>query len=356
MNIGLSNLNLLFGMNGMGKSTTIQSLLLCRQSFWKNEKSNMSKLFPNGELVRLGTAKDIYCVSAEPKETLDIKLYYSEEQNYQFSYLYDDKMPHNNYMIAQNTNNGTNVNYDCSLFNDNFVYLSAEHLGPRNKYDYSEWNNSGINRFGINGEFIVPYLAMNSNYKVPEKLCCTESKSDQTLINQASAWMSRISPGVRFETELLLADQEAKLKIAYNEQWSVSDSYSPVNVGFGIPYVLPVITTLLTCNKDSLIIVENPESHLHPKGQAAIAELMAAAADYGAQIICESHSDHIINGVRVAVKEGKIDNSKVTVNYFQKDKNLNTEHEKIKIDKNGNLSNYPSGLLDEWGELMSKLI
>lgn len=55
----LENLNLLFGMNGMGKSSVIQSFLLLRQSFWENHQSNLDYLYTNGELTRLGTAKDV---------------------------------------------------------------------------------------------------------------------------------------------------------------------------------------------------------------------------------------------------------------------------------------------------------
>ncbi len=356
LKLGLSNLNLLFGMNGMGKSSVIQSILLCRQSFWKNNRHHLSRLFVNGELIKLGTAGEIFNASAEQGETLDISFYYSEKNNYCFSYSYDINLIHENCLGRSNVPD--DENYDCSVFSDDFVYLSAEHIGPKNKYDYSEWINSGINKFGINGEYAVPYLADHGEDIVPEELCCrnVSEKYSNSLIDQVSAWMSKISPGAKLSTELIPADQEAKLKISYYEKWSVSNPYSPVNVGFGIPYVLPVIIALLTCKKGSLIIIENPESHLHPKGQTAISELIAVAAQYGAQIICESHSDHIINGIRVAAKERIIDHSKITVNYFQKNDELNTEAVNINVDSNGNLNQYPDGLLDEWGELMSKLI
>ena len=192
---------------------------------------------------------------------------------------------------------------------------------------------------------------------VPEELCILDSETrTDKLIDQVSAWMGKISPGVRLNTELLAGDQEARLNISYNEDWMVSSSNSPINVGFGIPYVLPIIVALLTVNKESLILIENPESHLHPKGQTAMAQLMARAASFGAQIICESHSDHIINGVRVAVKEKIVDKEKVMISYYNKDVHLNTVATTIQIDKNGNLDNYPSGLIDEWGNLMSRLI
>ena len=242
------------------------------------------------------------------------------------------------------------------MFSENFVYLGAEHIGPKKKYDYSDWDLSGINKFGSQGNFTVPYLATEgSKLHVLKKMCKKNAASDR-LIDQVSAWMNDISPGIRLNAEMFPKDQEAKLRISYNEGKYVSDDYSPQNVGFGIPYVLPVIVALLSAKEGDLIIIENPESHLHPKGQTALAELMSRAASIGVQIICESHSDHIINGVRVSVKEGVINNSNLAIYYYSKDRQQETICTRINIDKSGNLDSYPAGLLDEWGELMSRLL
>lgn len=353
MGIGLGRLNLLFGMNGMGKSSTIQSLLLCRQSYWKNSKSNMDFLYPNGELVSLGTTGEVFSMNAESEELI-FNYVYEGDKEYDFRYKYDSGDSHA--ISFSRLNKDENVSYNESLFNDDFVYLAAEHIGPKRKYSYSEWVNNGINKFGRLGEYIVPFLAMNgTSISVPREMCLAQGRTD-LLIDQVSAWMGVISPGVRLSADLFSADQEARLKVAYDEERMVSEAYSPVNVGFGIPYVLPIIVALLTAKKESLILIENPESHLHPKGQVAIAELMAKAANYGIQIICESHSDHIINGVRVAVKEGAIAKDDVAVVYYNKDADQNTKTTQIDMDCNGNLDNYPEGLLDEWGALMARLI
>ena len=352
MGLGMGRLNLLFGMNGMGKSSTIQTLLLCRQSFWKNAKMDMDLLYPNGELTWLGTTGEVFSMNAESEE-MDIDIVYEGNREYDLRYKFDLG---NSHAVSFNRVNEGVINDEVSLFNDDFVYLGAEHIGPRRKYSYSEWIENGINKFGAKGEFVVPFLAINGNSVSVPKMMCLENARTDLLIDQVSAWMEKISPGVRLNTELFSADQEARLKIAYDGEKMVSDSYSPINVGFGIPYVLPIIVALLTAKKDSLVLIENPESHLHPKGQAAIAELMAKAADYGIQIICESHSDHIINGVRVAVKEGTVKKEDVVVVYYYKDADQNTQTIQIDMDDKGNLDRYPEGLLDEWGTLMAKLI
>ena len=83
---------------------------------------------------------------------------------------------------------------------------------------------------------------------------------------------------------------------------------------------------------------------------------MSCAVSEGIQIICESHSDHIINGIRVSVKEELLDNDRVSIYYYSKDSQQETQCTKIRVDRNGNLDNYPAGLLDEWGELMARLL
>ena len=113
---------------------------------------------------------------------------------------------------------------------------------------------------------------------------------------------------------------------------------------------------MLISEKGSLLLIENPESHLHPKGQSRIAKLISLAAERGCQIICESHSDHVINGIRVAVKKGEISHDKVGILFFSKNKDQETKVDNIYIDGKGNLSEYPLGLLDEWGILMTELI
>ena len=80
-----------------------------------------------------------------------------------------------------------------------------------------------------------------------------------------------------------------------------SRSYRATNVGFGLSYTLPVIVALLA-PAGALCLIENPESHLHPKGQTKLAELAVRASRAGVQVFVETHSDHFMDGVRIAVR------------------------------------------------------
>ncbi len=97
-----------------------------------------------------------------------------------------------------------------------------------------------------------------------------------------------------------------------------------------------MVLALLTAEAGDLLIIENPEAHLHPKGQSKLAELMCLAAQAGVQIFCETHSDHIVNGVRVGIvnKQQPIDLDKVNILYFHKNEiQSHSQIEFIKLDQ-----------------------
>lgn len=352
VSLPLRRLNLVFGMNGMGKSSVMQALLLLRQSYWENKKANLNRLHVNGDLVKLGSVRDVYCQSAE-EEYIRFFLKYSDGNEHDLVYDGLNQQPNNMAIMS-----GDMVVPDARepLFNDKCFYLGAEHIGPKMNYKIDRWDTSSADVFGTTGKYIVPFLAMKGeSIRVPKGLCHESAKTD-SLIDQVSAWMSYISPGVKLSAVMMMGQESAKLNLRYAGEALDSADMAPVNVGFGIPYVLPLITELLISDEHTLLMLENPESHLHPRGQTAIAKLIAKVAANGAQVICESHSDHIINGVRVAVKKEVLQPEDTSVYFFEKNAGQETMVCPIDIDMNGNFSDYPSGLLDEWGISMAELL
>lgn len=349
-------LNLLFGMNGMGKSSIIQSLLLLRQSYWSRLPKGLHALNINGSLTSLGTFSDILCQNAD-KETVRFVLAFDAGNRIDVSYSQQGiSFPSSVVKIDEISNAAVSFSDSEPLFGKGFCYLAAGHIEPQSEYSAVGWDIDGVNSMGRNGEYVVPYLAVKGDeFTVPKELCDPRAKTDK-LLDQVSAWMSLISPGVRIGASYLPYEERAKLDISYEGKRMQSTPFLPVNVGFGVPYVLPLIVALLTADQDGLLIIENPESHLHPKGQEGLAKLMAKVAARGTQIICESHSDHIINGIRVAVKRQILSSEELSVLYFDHDDDQLSHVTEIEIDSKGNLSEYPSGLLDEWGILMSSLL
>jgi predicted ATPase len=357
VSLPLGGLSLFFGMNGMGKSSVLQALLLLRQSYWWGSARNLKTLRINGNLVKLGSVSDILCQNAEEEE---IRFYLKSDTGSVLDARFAADSASGQLTVMRERQGMTETRgepFEQALFDWNgLYYLGADHLAPQTAYDYSGWDGEIADRLGSDGRYVVPFLAVKgSNYEVPEELRHPRTKSAY-LIDQTSAWMSEISPGVRLSAITRHSLLSAELRVRYDGDILTSDDMSPVNVGFGIPYVLPTIVELLVARPDDLVILENPESHLHPRGQAAIAQLIARVAARGTQVICESHSDHIINGVRLAVKQGTIDARELLVSYFDKDEYQDTHIHHIEVDSNGVLSSYPNGLLDEWGVLMAQLL
>jgi predicted ATPase len=138
-----------------------------------------------------------------------------------------------------------------------------------------------------------------------------------------------------------------------------SNRYRSTSVGFGITYVLPVLVAVLSSAPGSIVLVENPEAHLHPKGQVRIGELLARAAAIGIQVIVETHSDHVLNGIRLAVHSGKIEPESVAFHYFSRVEEagrVRASVESPKIDKDGRLDRWPEGFFDEWDKSLERLL
>ena len=124
----------------------------------------------------------------------------------------------------------------------------------------------------------------------------------------------------------------------------------------------------MTAGFTSIVIIENPEAHIHPRGQAKLGELIARATASGAQVFVETHSDHVINGVRVAVRDGILKPEDVNIAFFERKEQLkdnpvdddDTEIfsvvRNIKVDANGALSEYPEDFMDEWNNQLMELM
>ena len=96
---------------------------------------------------------------------------------------------------------------------------------------------------------------------------------------------------------------------------------------------------------------------MHPRGQVAIGKFLSLAAANGIQIIIETHSDHVLNGIRIAVKNKDIKPDDVTLHFFDRSKDAPCcEVTTPKIDKDGRLDQWPEGFFDEWEKGLAELL
>lgn len=110
-------------------------------------------------------------------------------------------------------------------------------------------------------------------------------------------------------------------------------------------YSLSIIVAGLIAKPGEILIVENPEAHLHPYAQSIMAKFLSLVASTGVQVFVESHSDHILNGFRIAVKNKIIDSTHLNVLYF--DHRLDNFFEKIDVDEDGGIDKWPISFFDQ---------
>lgn len=366
----LKNLNVLLGLNGQGKSSFIQTLLLLRQS----DKLYAGELKLNGGsygYVDIGTTKDALYQYAK-NEDLSFLLKFKDEDPFEMVFEYQIEADY----FSEKKNNNKELedfikdNHQESLFSKNFQYLNANRIEPKSLHSKSYGNVVMQENIGNNGEYTAHYIEVHSNDEVAfENILHPKSKIvdeitntvfiNKTLINQINLWMDSVSPGVSVRITSV-SSESVKLEFEFEQpNYGFTNRYKPENVGFGISYALHVVTALLSAKENELLIIENPESHIHPKGQAELGKLIALVAQNNVQIIVETHSDHIINGIRVAVKEGNLDKDNTIMFFFEKVITKIEQYSKItniEIDKNGELSEYPKEMLEEWSNQLLKLI
>jgi predicted ATPase len=347
----LKPLTLLAGLNSTGKSSVLQSLLLLRQSSQQDDLLDRVGLVLNGDLVSIGTGQDVlFKRSKEDVITLEIGINNDIKGTWIFDYdSQSDIMRISTLSIADA------AVYNSGLFNDNFHYLKAERIAPRNYFQMSDFKVRQHQQIGSQGEFTAHFLAINEYKKIPHSQLSHPSAQSDILKSQVEAWLGEISPGTRVDIELHPGMDIASLQYSYED----NNSYRSTNVGFGITYTLPIIVAILSATSDTLILLENPEAHLHPRGQSKMGELIALAASCGIQIILETHSDHVLNGIRKAVRHNKLEADKVQINYFErylKKGQPTTEIITPRIYPDGGIDKWPDGFFDQTEKDLMELL
>ena len=346
--VKLNTLNVLTGLNGVGKSSFLQPFLLIMQS----SKLENGIIELNGMLAKTGVGSDVLYQFAQNEKIIFEVMLDDKQFLWECGYQKDKEV-----LITENRYSGTQFAM-LQKTAEQFHYINSIRPGPLDIYPISS-DVSEKKQIGVMGEYAPYYIELFGSSYVVSEIMRHPKATSETLLSQINAWMKEISPGVSLRTQFAPTINIVTLHYEFISGNSKTKLFLPKNVGSGISYVIPVILILLTATEGKTIIIENPESHIHPRGQAEIGKLIALAAQSGAQIFVETHSDHILNGIRVAVKENKIDKDKVNILFFDRETTETEQYAKvipIKIDKNGALSEYPDNFMDEWSNQLSKLI
>lgn len=321
LTVKCSKLNLFVGTNSSGKSTFLQALLLLTQQELNGKYISIGDFrevrnyyMPNDsiriEIIEKNKTKPAWIEFIEDKEKEAYNIRTSMDETFVFEIMETDEC-----IDPEQT--------DFLVDEFGFHYLSCHRIGVNDIYAKNMLNESD---FGIDGEYALAYLLKNESEVVPDELVVKDIDVTNSLLEQVNYWLNYI-----VGTTLLINDIKKTnyLQVKYNNNPANASSEAlycrPINVGSGISYLISIIISCLGAESDSIIIIENPEIHLHPKAQSKLCDFIYFVSKAGRQLFVETHSDHIFNGLRVGVATGKISQEDISVNFFAMNERCETQ-------------------------------
>ncbi len=119
------------------------------------------------------------------------------------------------------------------------------------------------------------------------------------------------------------------------------DTVNIADVGFGVSQTLPVLVALLAATRHQIVFIEQPELHLHPRAQVALADIIIQAAERGVRPVIETHSSLLLLALQAAIAEGRIAPDRVSLNWFTRDSIGQTHVTEAQIGEDGSYGDWP---------------
>ena len=363
LKLPLHRLTLLSGLNASGKSSVMQALVLLHQTMRYHEWSR--RLLLNGAALRLGLVGDVIDQDSGGRSiAISLLDHDAGPVEWEFSGSLADMSlavssagtsPMNGVKWASGDSEplrhllpervaATQAGESLTRRLRGLTWLGAERLGPREQYTFEDPELVPV--VGYGGEHAVSVLYSGRDERIAASL--NVDGAPPTRLRQVEAHMSGFFPG--FELEILPVSRINAVTLGIRTSRN-TDFHRPGHTGFGVTQVLPIVVAVLSAAPGDLLLIENPEVHLHPAGQARMGELLAEAANAGIQVLVETHSDHVLNGVRRAVKQGTLAPEDVALHFFRPRHEAEgsgaAQVESPTIDAEGNIDHWPAGFFDQ---------
>jgi len=312
-------LTVLTGLNSTGKSSVIQTLLL------------LSAFNSDNRLIHEYVKKY--------SNFRDIRNKYENSNEIKMEVTGNDISAHLSINSSNSWNIGLLSESNKLTFEKNIFYISSNRVGPEDIAKYDE-----NNKFGIEGEYVFGFFEQKRNEPIEEALI--KDNSSFTLATQLNYWFQYILDfDLNLKTESVTADI---VRVTFD--CDGLDNLSPFNVGAGNSYLAKILIMGLSCTKGNILIVENPEIHLHPKAQSKLADFFVFLQNASIQVIVETHCEHFINKLRHNVYKKKLESNDIVIYYKP---SIQGMFEKISINANGHFVDdekseisFPSGFFD----------
>ncbi len=357
LRLPLAPLTLLSGTNASGKSSILQTLVLLHQTMREHEWA--TRLMLNGTAIRLGTVRDVVD-KVHGRNTIEIGL---TDSGTEFHWSVEGEHEATSMQVDGVAVAGTTIDNPETLRHllppnaDKTVvplaermcrlgYITAERVGPREIYSLEDEYNTPF--VGPKGEYAMSVLHRGRDERVPDDLAIPNVPS--TRWQQVQERMRHFFPGYGMELTQIPNANAVTLAMRISED---TGFHRPVHIGFGLTQTLPIIVAALSARREDMLLIENPEVHLHPAGQALMGQFLADVAHAGVQVLVESHSDHILNGIRRAVKGERLSPEHVAIHFFKPRRDGETQVITPTMNASGSLDDWPDGFFDQFDKDMN---
>lgn len=373
LSLPLAPLTLLSGRNAAGKSTVMQALALLHQTI--TTSAWLSELILDGPVLSVGGAADVLD-KLWGRGNINIGIHHEDyvcDFLLQLAERQAVTIPIKKLTWKSTSSGKTSVHIPpINLWEDqpfsggpnqfaadfqSLSYISAERLGPRETYPLS--TPSHHQQVGTRGERTVGLLHWHGDREVGRGKSNSNRCLDPlapSLRSQTQAWLDRFFPGASFQLNPVPGANLVTLGLRTSED---TDYHRPQNVGYGLSHILPILAGCLHANPGQVVLVENPEAHLHPAGQALMGEFLAQNVAAGVQIIVETHSDHVLSGIRRCVRDRLLIPEQIALHFFNPRRDPpHPDFPQLvspQLDPKGNLDHWPEGFFDQFDKDMNYL-
>jgi predicted ATPase len=361
LRLELSQLTLFTGFNAAGKSTALQPILLLAQALQSDRASNVLSL--NGPLVRLGMPSDVIASNLSSRSviiTIETEIDHAQwslelperslaETERELGVL---RIASAEYKAARSKAHkwkeaiwSESVPHPdrVDLIVAKTIYLSAVRAGTVTAFEAVDGGGHVHADVGIEGQFAPWWYAYSADEVVDGARRHPQERAS-SLRRQLDAHLADLFPGAQANAEHIARTSLVRLEFKTS---TTSDWRRPANVGYGLTYAFPILVALLLAKPGQIVIIDSPEAHLHPRAQSKMGSMLARFAKAGVQVLVETHSDHVLNGVRLAVREGVIGSNDVAIHFFTGPTESRHGIISLRIDRNGTLDVWPDGFFDQ---------
>ncbi len=373
--IQLGSLTILAGVNSSGKSSIMQPLLMMKQTL--EAPYDPGALLPDGPNVHFTSGEQMLSIDHMPP--LDLRQFMvfmdTSSMSLQTTFHWNShtglalnlqkfiyKSPLEIIELRADMSPDEIVASDPSLFNLEPTPQKLQVMRDRCflKVKGTISYNLGNPHFAEALQGIIHLPGLRGT---PERLYKTANVTGSTFLGQFDNYVaSIINRFQKDEPSQLIKVQEALKKLGLTDiiqaqrlndaqielrvsrvigRADETDTVNIADVGLGVSQILPVIVALLVAQPGQLVYIEQPELHLHPRAQVALAEIFAEAATRGVRVVVETHSELFLMGIQALVAEDKLDPNAVKLHWFTRQADGSSKVTSADLDEMGAFGDWP---------------